>query len=92
MSTPIDDGGPAYPQTTDSMGHLVWHTGFGGLSLRDHFAGQANEDDIRHMINLYATPIEGTDAGDGLGPDKNWPTREHARYLFADAMLTARSQ
>lgn len=86
---PIDDGGPAFPTENQwQIGPNSYH--YEGMSLRDYFAGEANEQDIHYHIMDKAEPIPGTDEGDGLGPDLKYPTREQARYMFADAMIAAR--
>ena len=62
----INDGGPAFP---------ILRSDQAGMSLRDWFAGQASESDVRHWRNM-------------LGFDC---TREMAKYAYADAMLAARN-
>jgi hypothetical protein len=49
------------------------------MSLRDWLAGQASEEDISEHRRNWP---HGT----------SQPTREEAKYLYADAMLAARSQ
>ena len=67
-------------------GHAV------SMTLRDYFAAQASEQDIKHYEQDEGKEISGTDT---LG--REWKrreiiyyTREHAKYLYADAMLKAR--
>lgn len=85
MSTPIDDGGPAFPlpiqkQRFDTTPEDFKQTGTGGMTLRDWFAGQATEKDIE--TNRYPNPYK------MRLPDSI--TREAARYRYADAMIAAR--
>jgi len=72
MDSKIDDGGPAHPVFPNtSQSHGAAHL---GMSLRDHFAGQA-------MLAILSTPRKvlssGADAAD-------------IAYEIADAMLKAR--
>ena len=67
-------------------GHAV------SMTLRDYFAAQASEQDIKHYEQDEGKEISGTDT---LG--REWKrreiiyyTREQAKYLCADAMLKAR--
>jgi len=77
MSTPINDGGPAYPcQTNPLPGKLA--NAPQGMTLRDYFAGQA--------LNGYLASWEGTNAPDFFTPDHVAPLA----YAYADAMLEAR--
>jgi hypothetical protein len=71
----LDDGGPAFPQGLSAKGQ------FGGMSLRDYFAGQV----IAQIIAMYAA-----DNKCGIGVEhiaRN--TAAHA-YKVADALLAAR--
>ncbi len=85
MSAPINDGGPAFPhssQPLDGQGnpmcaeHSEW-----GMTLRDWFAGQA---------------LGGMNAS--LVHQEEWPTREQAQwmasyaYAQAEAMIAARTK
>ena len=77
-----DDGGPAFPAHDggiDQTTGLIVEARTQGMSLRDWFAGQANEGDIKHWMEIGR--LNGID----------W-TREQARYQHADAMLKARSR
>lgn len=89
--TTKDNGGPAFPvhggadfykddrdPTKDDPRNQIIG---GGMTLRDWFAAQANDDDITNHQQYYR-------AGDG----KFVPTytREQAKYRYADAMLEAR--
>lgn len=55
----------------------------GGLSLRDWFAGQASEEDIRANTGSKE---------DSFGYRMPLRTREEARYHYADTMLKAREK
>lgn len=78
MTTPINDGGPAFPfgQTNVVTGHLVNGWGSEGMSLRDAFAIAALQGLLQRkdgfMIDQYGTALDA--------------------YNLADAMLLARSQ
>lgn len=85
MSTPINDGGPAFPgfAYTDGRGNQrrnehsgEWETHEPGMSLRDWFAGQATDEDIKAYL---------WDSEKGRARP-----RVEARYAFADAMIAAR--
>ena len=86
-SKQIDDGGPAYPVSTrkhnndDGYGHQdgasTWQ--FGGMSLRDHFAGLA----MQGWAANGQLKIEMKENGP-FGTIANWS------YQVADAMLLAR--
>jgi hypothetical protein len=96
MNKPINDGGPAFPQQAfiNTNGQVVTADDYfpdaSGMSLRDWFAGQASEEDIEYHMKNGKAAIKGTDEDDGYGPDYTYPTRESARYAYADAMLAAR--
>jgi hypothetical protein len=73
MKFPIPTGGSAFPiPETDG------NTCSFGMTLRDWFATQASEADIKYWQR------------DGEPSDPTFYTREEARYLFADAMLRVR--
>ena len=73
------DSGQAFP-VQDAYGpNGEGSQGYAGMSLRDWFAGQANEDDIRAKMTFgdsYTLLID----------------RVAARYRFADAMLAERAK
>ncbi len=84
----MNNGGPAFPtETADHSG------GFGcapsitiipGMTLRDWFAGQASEEDIKaHRKIKY------WDQGCGYDYVN---TREQAKYDYADAMIAAQKK
>ncbi len=84
MNTPIDDGGPAYPQPnhlletqrgTEQASGWMDET---GMRLRDYFAGQA----LAPVMERKWSHIN--DEGDKV---KAWA---NASFIIADAMLIAR--
>ena len=91
MST-IDDGGPAFPVSTaqandgeygHQSGHSTWQ--FPGMTLRDHFAGQALQGAsanprIEELFQKHGEP--GQVLADWIAP---------GCYVMADAMLKART-
>jgi len=76
MSTPINDGGPAFPyaKEMESISGLQFST---GMTLRDWFAGQAMTAIIG---NVYCTP------------DTTFKEISGRAYAQADAMLAARKE
>lgn len=72
------DGGPAFPVFDASQNIAV----FGGMSMRDHFAGQA-------LAGLLA-------CGDARGGAIRYPELcnaiAEASYAYADAMLAERAK
>jgi hypothetical protein len=93
VSEPINDGGPAFPVSTRpcDTDHGYGHQDgpstyqYGGMSLRDHFAGQA----------LPALILAANRSDDlGLRGDDAPTIDEYAidAYRIADAMLKAREQ
>lgn len=82
MSKPIDDGGPAFPESSSGPyrnGEII--PGRSGMSLRDWLASQASEDDIKthrqHRQDTYGYTIF-------------TESRERTKYRYADAMIAAR--
>jgi hypothetical protein len=78
MSTPINDGGPAFPvpgyQTSDG-GVILHHEGSPGMALRDYFAARA-------LQGLLANPdFEGTQEGFAI-----------ESYRLADLMIAERAK
>jgi hypothetical protein len=55
------------------------------MTLRDWFAGKANEEDIQYHMNCMVQANEDCPGGIGC-------VREAARYRHADAMLEAREE
>jgi hypothetical protein len=76
MSTPINDGGPAFPVAScpDANGQICWGTD--GMTLRDWFAGRA-------MAGLLTQPAEIEFGASHFAK---------ASYEMADAMLAARKE
>lgn len=84
--TDRDDGGPAFPaRPTETLTNGATVTAHPGMSLRDYFAVEAGEEDIRQFQNWRR--VEGQSRFPESLPKF---TREEARYRFADAMLAAR--
>lgn len=84
MSTPINDGGPAFPRLVSvenpmSPRQILKATTTEGMTLRDYFAGQA-------LAGLLASQIHGMTNVPSKGP--------FARLAFdaADAMLAEKSK
>ena len=79
-------GGPAFPSPRDN-------TAKEGMTLRDYFAANANEDDINEHVWKGFNETKIKIAPDGTKYESShaarW-TREQARYRYADAMLKAR--
>jgi len=84
MSTPINDGGPAFPapmftRQADGQPMCPQEFGLGGMSLRHYFAGQALAGWTSSQCSIGGQPLDGSD--------------EHAAkiaqtaYRYADAML-----
>lgn len=93
MSTPINDGGPAFPHMADLVssdgngGINTRQITSGGMSLRDWFAGQA-------LAGLQANGVISENAAE-MGKvtkmrDTQW--RSVMCYEMADAMLAARAK
>jgi len=79
MNTPLNAGGPAFPNTKDSQS---WdcHNPPTGMSLRDWFAGQALAGWLASYSENAQHPAE---------LDQHGKNAEQA-YMIADAMLAAR--
>lgn len=76
------DGGPAFPDgSTNEWGNA----NRGGMRLRDYFACHASDHDVSMTITEY---YEENYTREDYRPI----TRQQARYIFADAMLEARSK
>lgn len=76
MSSPINDGGPAFPRSaTRGSSGMIIRESQQGMSMRDYFAGQA---------------LAGIMAGHYVSNAADWvPT---TAYRMADAMIEARSK
>lgn len=89
MRAPINDGGPAFPADSYSTGDggrkpVI----YSGMSLRDYFATNASEEDLRQQGELIRANLVRVGKAAVL-PD-GW--RVKARYMHADAMLAERSR
>ena len=60
MSTPINDGGPAFANK-DELGNMV-----PGMSLRDYFAGQALASSFSKTVQLFPLKITATEYAESL--------------------------
>ena len=76
MSTPINDGGPAFPNVPSNPDYESWDS---GMTLRDYFAGQA----------LAVVQKAHTDA---TGMPADWEACALGAYALADAMLAERAK
>jgi hypothetical protein len=76
----INDGGPAFsvPDTYHPNGQVQYGTT--GMSLRDWFAGQASENDIRR----HQSRIERSNGG------TYQPSVEECKYAYAVEMIKTR--
>jgi hypothetical protein len=82
-----DDGGPAFPETTDEWDRdsdRYRPVSIGGMTLRDYFAAKALAPLVRTVQKNGKT---GPDAGED---DFVWVARR--AYMLADEMLKARQQ
>lgn len=73
---PTNDGGAAFPCGYHRDGNSADQA---GMTLRDWFAGQASEEDVRHWQSVMAAndmPV----------------SREESKYVYADRMLAARER
>lgn len=77
-----EDGGPAFPMKvpTFSSGEAVMP----GMSLRDHFAGEA--------VHSIAIDIIRWEQEKGNGPEEAAATISQVAYRIADAMIAERSK
>ena len=84
MSKPIDDGGPAFPNTAKPMaGEMVeW-----GMSLRDWFAGMALQGGLSSTETLQQAALVALRSDGEVTLEQMLAIRS---YSFADAMLAAR--
>jgi len=75
----INDGGPAFPNPALANEAFSPHCDLSGMTLRDWFAGTATDMDVVKYQNWNAK--------------EHWPefTRAQARFLYADAMIAART-
>ena len=82
MSGLEDGGGPAFPEGYDWDKDIP--TSWGGMTLRDYFAGQA----LAGVVAMLAHPGSGGLNEDAGGPHKAVVAAQ--AYILADAMLAAR--
>lgn len=89
MSTPIDDGGSAFPVPPERLnsanGDNHWAYASQGMSLRDWFASKASEEDLQGFLPQTVGEVSFLFSKDGIHRTRQW-----ARYQHADAMLAAR--
>ena len=78
MSTK-DNGGPAFP-TSHSPQYPSELTG--GMTLRDYFAAKASDADVGEIMSCHFDYYT----------DQYTITRQQARYMHADAMLSERAR
>jgi len=92
------NGGPAFPSGSMSIGDGDAQAYTPGMTLRDWFAGQAPEAPDWWMADECPTPPPGWNEGDGAAA---WVKAEHRfmmgriaawRYAYADAMLAERDK
>ena len=74
FQSPINDGGPAFPNVPSDPGYTQWDT---GMTLRDYFAAAALQGIV-------------SDPNNWSNSKKDMESVSHAAYEFADAMLKAR--
>ena len=80
MTTPQDDGGPAFPVApTLNPDGTVWYHGKDGMSLRDWFAGMALQGLLAHIVGVESANGRASKYADRA-------------YDYADAMLAARKE
>lgn len=84
----MSDGGQAFPSATG--GGDFGLRPVAGMTLRDYFAGQASEEDVKKYVMGYAVSSNPYSFGENVLVPKY--SREQARYRFADAMLAARNE
>ena len=94
-----ENGGPAFPcvETVldqDGCDLSVLHH---GLSIRDYFAAKATDDDIQEIMQKHRNnpqqPVDSIVRGElWVGLTHYTITRQQARYMHADAMLSERAK
>lgn len=82
MTKKIEDGGPAFPVLGNIAHNSDW-VSEDGMSLRDHFAGQA----LVALGTWMPVPKSGHPS---LHSDETLKSRAEIAYRQADAMLAAR--
>ena len=95
MSTPINDGGAAFPRPVSFSEEGGTHRGTLGMTLRDYFAGQALTQLIKREIREMRKDQVRMDC---FGDDESEEIPFHTSfiasesYAIADAMLAARER
>ena len=95
MSTPINDGGAAFPRPVSFSEEGGTHRGTLGMTLRDYFAGQALAQLIKQEIREMR---ETKSKFDCFGDDESEEIPFHTlfiaseSYAIADAMLATRER
>jgi hypothetical protein len=82
-------GGPAFPICIDLGQGVEFHK---GMTLRDYFAAQASEEDLKVQSKVMIDQIRARMSREQFCFDclpDDW--RVKARYMHADAMLKART-
>ena len=95
MSTPINDGGAAFPRPVSFSEEGGTHRGTLGMTLRDYFAGQALTQLIKREIREMRKDQVRMDCfGDDESEEIPFHTSHIASesYAIADAMLAARER
>ena len=92
-----EDGGPAYPGVTSTIcancGDMILDDDRlgvdSGLSMLDYYAGQANEEDIKHYAEWANVPGKPDYRSRKRSATLN---RTAARFAFADAMIAEKQR
>jgi hypothetical protein len=81
-------GGPAFPSPLDTaiMAGLNPRNGALGMTLRDYFAAKASEEDIAQYMPCRSG-LQGPAITERLAK-----SRQQARYMHADDMLSERAK
>ena len=95
MSTPINDGGAAFPRPVSFSEEGGTHRGTLGMTLRDYFAGQALAGFVgqweKEICEAGVDEISNEKRREGARAD--WIQRAaYTSYGYADAMLAARER
>lgn len=101
-----DDGGPAFPRPAGPEPRVnEFHEFQDGMTLRDHFAGQAPRISLYDLRDLQGWPKDLPEGDDGeddfqdsiisrmraLTVEERMAIEARFAYLFADAMIRERS-
>ena len=95
MSTPINDGGAAFPRPVSFSEEGGTHRGTLGMTLRDYFAGQALAGFVgqweKEIYESGVDEISNEKRSERLRAE--WIQRAaNTSYGYADAMLAARER